>query len=82
MTYYRISLWLSNRADNRAPDASVIAPGETAADAIEAGALVTLDPYEREHRGYMGTAEPAPADIVASIEQAEAEVAELLALGL
>lgn len=82
MTYYRISLWLSNRADNRAPDASVIAPGATAADAIENGALITLDPYAREQHGYMGTAEPAPADIVASIEQAEAEVADLLALGL
>jgi hypothetical protein len=77
MTYYRISLWLSNRADNRAPDATVIAPGATAADAIENGALVTLDPYEREARGYMGTAEPAPAEIVASIEQAEAELADL-----
>jgi len=66
MTYYRISLWLSNRADNRAPDASVIAPGETAADAIEAGALVTLDPYEREHRGYMGTADEVSAEEVAT----------------
>jgi hypothetical protein len=74
MTYYRISLWLSNRADNRAPDATVIAPGETAADAIEAGALCALDSYAREHRGYMGTAEPAPAEIVAEMAAHAAEL--------
>lgn len=74
MTYYRISLWLVSRADNRAPDATVIAPGATAADAIEAGALCALDPYAREAQGYMGTAEPAPAEIVAKMAEHAAEL--------